>query len=128
MDPAEWESAEKLADIFLPYAMQRKKHIQENRLKFAHYTSAENGLLILREKRMMMRNTVCMNDCREFEHGLSYIGEFFRDEASRSIFANSLNACCAGAAEEAVKLFDVWLPHNRFNVYVMLHTLPILAH
>jgi hypothetical protein len=118
MNPAEWERVEKLAQIFLPYAMQRKRHMQENRLKFAHYTSAENGLRILREKRVMMRNTLCINDYREFEHGLSYIGEFFKDETSRSNFLNSLNSCCAGVAEEAVKLFDTWLPHNRFNVYV----------
>ncbi|MGB6536584.1 MAG: DUF2971 domain-containing protein [Xanthobacteraceae bacterium] len=118
MGPAEWEIAERLAQIFLPYAMQRKRHMQENQLKFAHYTSAENALRILREKRVMMRNAVCMNDYREFEHGLSYIGAFFRDEAARSNFVNSLNTCCAGVAEEAMKLFDMWLPHNRFNVYV----------
>ena len=98
--------------------MERKKRMQENRLKFAHYTSAENGLRILREKRVLMRNTVCMNDYREFEHGLSYIIEFFRDDALRSNFVNSLNTCCAGVAEEAMNLFDNWLPHNRFNIYV----------
>ena len=118
MTIANWEKVERLSQIFLPFAMGRKKHMEENHLKFAHYTSAENGLRILREKRVIMRSTLCMNDYREFEHGLSHITAFLNEADLRANFVSALNAYSDGIAEEAIKLFDSWLPHNRFNIYV----------
>ncbi len=118
MDEKQQKLGEKLAAIFMPYATERTKRVRELNLKFVHYTSAASALSLLRENRVMMRTTACMNDYREFEHGLDHLIRFFQDTESRRAFFSAINKCGEGLAEEAVGLFDRWLPHNRFNVYV----------
>jgi hypothetical protein len=117
-DAKQGELGERLGPIFMPHATERKKRVQDGQLKFVHYTNADGALRIFREKRVMMRNTVCMNDYREFEHGLDHLIRFFNDPATRKTFFDAVNQCGEGLAEEAVGLFGKWLPHNRFNVYV----------
>jgi hypothetical protein len=113
------EQTLKLRSIFLPYAGDRTKRAKENNIRFVHYTSADVALRIFREARVIMRSTLCMNDYLEFEHGLQQLVNFFRPEAStRAAFFNAVNECGANLAEDAIKVFDQWLPHNRSNLYV----------
>ena len=43
--------------------------MRENGTRFAHYTSADSGLKILRSERMLLRNSTLMNDFSEIRHG-----------------------------------------------------------
>lgn len=58
-------------DIFLPHAMAEVQRVRDNCVRFVHYTSAESALKILRSKRMLLRNSVLMNDFSEVQHGMA---------------------------------------------------------
>jgi hypothetical protein len=83
-----------------------------------HYTSAENALKIIRTKRLWMRSTVCMSDYREVQHGYDMLFSFFSNRAKNETFTAALDLSHPGAATEALKLFDQWWAHIRFNTYV----------
>jgi hypothetical protein len=103
----------------MPFAHERQHFVKENKIDFVHYTTAENALEIFQTRAVFMRNTLCMNDYREFRHGLDLLIQFFNSESpTRKEFFDSINACGDKLGEEAVKLFDDWLPHNELNVYV----------
>lgn len=49
---------------------------KEDRL-FVHYTSAENGINIIKNKEIWLRNVRCMNDFSEVEHGMSVLQSYY---------------------------------------------------
>jgi hypothetical protein len=116
------ETLLKLEAIFMPHATRQRLRIYENRTKdfarFVHYTSAEAALSIIRSKRIWMRNTMCMSDYLEVQHGHQLLHKVLstNDNAKR-LFA-ALDACVPGAAEESFKLFDQWWNDIRFNTYI----------
>jgi hypothetical protein len=58
-----------LAKIFVPHAIREMARVREKHARFAHYTSADTGLKILRSERMLLRNSTLMNDFSEIRHG-----------------------------------------------------------
>ena len=73
LTPEQTETLLRLEAIFMPHATRRRSILYENGTKdyarFVHYTSAEAALSIIRGKRVWMRNTTCMADYREVQHG-----------------------------------------------------------
>ena len=65
-----------------------------------------------------MRNTNCMTDYREVQHGFDSLQSFFSDETKRNAFTDALEACAPGSAQEAINLFNSWLPDIRLNTYI----------
>ena len=86
--------------------------------RFVHYTSAESALKIITSKRLWMRNTTCMADYREVEHGHAILVRYFIDAQRRDSFMQSLEQCAPGSATEAMKLFDQWLSDIRLSTYI----------
>lgn len=60
----------KIAEIFIPHMGRELARVRDNAIRFAHYTSAETGLKIIRSGRILLRNSVLMNDFSEVSHGL----------------------------------------------------------
>lgn len=110
--------AERLNEIFLPHSVERTQKARNAKTRFVHYTTAENAMNIFRSKKMYMRNITCMNDYREFEHGLDLLVDFFHDPIERKNFFDAMNGVVPNLADEAIKRFDDWLPNNRFEIYV----------
>ena len=108
----------KLEGIFMPHSRALRDDFYEKSKRFAHYTSADSALKIIRTKRLWMRNTTCMSDYREVEHGYQMLSSFFFDQAKRDAFMAALDAISTGAAAEAITAFDQWWAHIRFNTYV----------
>ena len=94
------ERSAKLLNIFLPYAAQRREQIIKENGRFVHYTSAANALSIIKERRIWMRNTKCMSDYREIQHGADALSRYFSVEPHKQAFAAALNSCHSGAADE----------------------------
>ncbi len=86
--------------------------------RFAHYTSAEAALKIFRSKRIWMRNAKCMSDYREVQHGFEIFQRFFSEKTNEAAFIEALDACCPGAAIEAINQFNQWRNDFHFNTYV----------
>jgi hypothetical protein len=108
----------KLEGIFLPETRKRRDEYYRHSRRLVHYTSAEAALKIIGTKRIWMRNTTCMADSREVEHGYDMLVSFFSRERER--FVSALQSCAPGAAMEILNLFDKWwaTPHFRFSTYV----------
>ena len=66
----EWDPAVvKLLSIFMPTSFERRIAIKAHS-RFVHYTTAENLFRILDKEEIWFRNTRCMNDHRDIEHGI----------------------------------------------------------
>jgi hypothetical protein len=68
------EQAVRLGNILMPYAAKQRQALFEKdpsrtHVRLVHYTTAEAALNIIRSKRFWMRNTNCMADYREVQHG-----------------------------------------------------------
>jgi hypothetical protein len=90
----------------------------ERKARFVHYTSAASGLKIIDTKTLWMRNTNCMSDFREVQHGLDALNKFFSDDQKRKEFFDAIDACANGLAQEAITLFNGWWNDIRLNTYI----------
>lgn len=135
IDEAQFQLALRLERIFMPYAMtQRAAAYREqtgksldaatngDRLRFAHYTSADAALKIIDSKRIWMRNASCMSDYREVQHGFNILQKYFLDKDRTARFSATLDACAPGVAQEAIQVFNQWWLHpqvsTRLNTYI----------
>jgi hypothetical protein len=115
----------------MPYAMKQRADAfkeqtgksldavsAEDRLRLAHYTSADSALKIINSKRIWMRNASCMSDYSEVQHGFDILQRYFRnrDRAGVARFSAALDACAPGVAQEAIQLFDQWWAHPQVNI------------
>jgi hypothetical protein len=124
MTPEEHQLWIRLEGIFTPHARAKRDafYHNDNKLprpqRFVHYTSAEAALNIIKTKRMWMRNTTCMSDYREVQHGFELLNKFFSDESKKKAFSAALDACSPNSAEEAINLFNQWWNDTQFNTYI----------
>jgi hypothetical protein len=118
-----------LEQIFWPHAKRQRDEAcrrqaspgldpETQELKFVHYTSAEAALSIIRSKRIWMRNTTCMADYREVQHGFEILNRFFADKPKMDAFIAALDACVPGVAQESIDLFNRWWNDIRFNTFI----------
>ncbi len=109
--------------IFTPYATQQREKFygdepHKQSAKFVHYTSADAALKIITSKRLWMRNTTCMTDYREVQHGYDILKKFFREESNEKAFLCALDSCAPKVGHEAIAAFDRWWADIRFHTYV----------
>ncbi len=98
--------ARKKRDSILEPNLESSDVAAGRQFRCAHYTTAEAALKIINSKRMWMRNTTCMSDYREVQHGFEDLRAFFSDAGRRNSFIAALDVCVPGAAQEAINLFD----------------------
>src|SRR5664280_1581622 len=116
--PEELETGTRLLTIFLPNAIRQRDQIVGANGRFVHYTSAENALSIMKTKRIWMRNTTCMTDFREVNHGLDALNRCFNDPARLQAFKNAIDGCNAGASDQAINLFNQWWQNTQLETYI----------
>ena len=126
MTPEEHQLWIRLEGIFTPHARAKRDafyHIDNDSQvpspkRFVHYTSAEAALSIIKTKRMWMRNTTCMSDYREVQHGFELLNKFFSDKSKKEAFTAALDTCSPNSAEEAINLFNQWWSDTQSNTYI----------
>jgi hypothetical protein len=126
--PEQLQTLLHLEQIFMPQAKRQRDEAYKRRaqlgedadqeLRFVHYTSAEAALKIIKSKRLWMRNTNCMADYREVQHGFDILNGFFSDKPKTDAFIAALDACVPGVAQEAITLFNRWWNDIRFNTFI----------
>jgi hypothetical protein len=107
----------------MPYAeKQRLAHFakipNQTHARLIHYTTAEAALKIINTKRFWMRNTNCMADYREVQHGFGIFHKFFADPKKHEAFTKALNNCSEGVALEAMQIFNTSWNDIQFNTYI----------
>lgn len=120
MTPEQFELAQRLEEIFLPTTRARRTRLYQDgsACRFVHYTSADAALSIIRTKRLWLRNTTCMADYREVQHGFDNLRTYFSDEARIRQFHSVFDDCHAGVATEAINLFNGWGSDILSNTYI----------
>lgn len=89
-----------------------------NRGYFAHYTSADAGLQIIKTKRLWMRSTTCMADYREVNHGYDLLFKYFGEKGKRETFFAATDSVKPGSGQAALSTFDQWWSNIRTNTYI----------
>jgi hypothetical protein len=121
--PEMWEQGIRLADIMMPYVMKQTRELFQREPgqthgRLVHYTTAEEALNIIRTKRFWMRNTNCMSDYSEMQHGFDIFNSFFSDQSKKNSFSEALNDCMPGVASEAFTAFNDSWSDIRLNSYI----------
>ncbi len=101
------EESMRIMSIMMPYALKQMRAMYERTPgqthgRFVHYTTAEAALSIIRTKRFWLRNTNCMADYREVQHGFDIFNRYFLDATKHKVFVDAFDACNPGVANEAV--------------------------
>jgi hypothetical protein len=107
--------------LFTPYAQSRREKLYPSRsgyAQFVHYTSAEAALKIINGKRFWLRNTSCMGDYREVQHGFDTLRSALASEGNEAKLSAALDRCSPGLAKESFGLFNQWWEHIRTNTYI----------
>ena len=117
------EQGIRLANIMMPYAMKQVRELFQRKPgqthgRLAHYTTAEAALNIIRTKRFWLRNTNCMTDYREVQHGFDIFSNFFSVTQKRNSFNKALDDCVPGVASEAIAAFNNSWSDIRLNSYI----------
>ena len=116
------EQVQRLETIFMPHATKKRAALYDNGARdyarFVHYTSAEAALRIIESKRIWLRNTTCMSDYREVQHGFDLLNKYFTNDEKRNRFFEVFDNCASNAGMEAVTLFNQWWNDLRFNTYI----------
>ncbi len=107
-----------LMKVFLPEVARQFVEASAEGKRFVHYTSAENAFRILNGKEIWMRNTRCMNDYSEINHGIDCLNKYLNDEKRRKAFVDAVNLASPGAAEEALRRFEYHLNSIRLDTYI----------
>ncbi len=129
LTPEQVQIALQLEQIFMPQAKRQRDEAYKRQakpgedtaaqeLRFVHYTSAEAALKIIRSKRLWMRNTNCMADYREVQHGFDILNKFFSDRTKTEKFVVAFDACVPGVAQESINLFNRWWNDIQFNTFI----------
>jgi len=118
-----FEQGIRLADIMMPCFMKKTRELflrkpGQTRGRLVHYTTAEAALNIIRTKRFWMRNTNCMSDFSEVQHGFDILNSFFANKAKKESFTEALDDCIPGVASEAITAFNNSWKDIRFNSYI----------
>jgi hypothetical protein len=105
-------------EIFTPLLLKKGNSADKSNLRFVHYTSAEAAMNIIKTQRVWLRNTQCMNDYSELQHGLDCLVQAFRYSETGECFKNYLNSLFPEMVDELVKLFDGWVEHFLSSTYI----------
>lgn len=92
-----------LQRIFFPTATRRCEEIVKSPIKFAHYTSAENCVNLLRKQTLWLRSARVMNDTSEIDYGLYLLQRYM--QGHQGLFDESLDSCHAGLARQLGAMF-----------------------
>lgn len=122
LTPEQREIYPRVAKILMPYYQDQVARVYPKRFgssaQFAHYTSAEAALSIIKDKCLWLRNTGCMSDYREVNHGHTELIHAFEDQALGEQLMAALEDCAPGTAQRAAEAFGNHWPNIQRWTYI----------
>ncbi len=133
MTDEEFQQTVRLNEVFMPSASRERRAMFDRQgvafsqaatgVRFAHYTSADAAIKILRGKRMWMRNAKCMADYSEVVHGYELLRQFFGDERNWNEFLRVVDGVAPGVAQKAFSNFNGWWRHGNLGLNIFVASL-----
>ena len=111
------DDQQRLIHIFHPYAMRKIREAREKNTRFAHYTTADAAMKILKTKQFWMRKTSCMNDYMEVQQGLVCLKRAYCGDVGER-FKETLNGMFPGITSEIEERFNEWTPYFQNTTYI----------
>ncbi len=87
-------------------------------LKFVQYTSAEAAASIIMSEEVWLRNSRCMKDYSEIQHGLYCLIDAYQSNDPRNKLKSLLEKAFPGSPKRLEELFNGWIPHFRDDTYI----------
>ena len=103
--------------IFNAETMQRFLGVQQQNVRFCHYTSAEVAFSIFKNKQIWLRRPQLMNDFQELEWGFSCLVHAWTSEVGLGL-QGELNTMFPGSAKRTAEYFDSVQPLIRARTYM----------
>ncbi len=110
------EDEEKFTKIFFPHFWERYSDVKHNNTCFVHYTTAQAAISILKNKEFWMRDSKCMNDVSEVNHGMNCLSNAYKGTQGGSGLKNALISL--GIAKEVEEKFDNHQDDFTLNTYL----------
>lgn len=105
--------------IFFPHVTREMERVRAAPGRFAHYTSADAALKILRSEKMLLRNSTLMNDFSEVRHGLECLRAAYNNSADGRRLTDLLNQIDVGLAEKLEAEFNGQIDHLVNETYLI---------
>lgn len=103
--------------LFFPYAWKNQTRLQKEKTPLVHYTNADAAAKIIGKKRIWLRESSCMNDYSEMQHGYDCLVRAYKAPTGQR-FQKALNDIFPDVTKEIAKRFDSWSPHFRHDTYL----------
>lgn len=110
---------EKFLQVFFPYVHQREDWLKENGTNLVHYTSAEAAMNILRTKEIWLRESTCMNDFMEVQHGIDCLSAAYNTHENGKKFQAALNGIFGGITKDVEAKFNESVGLLKSETYLM---------
>jgi hypothetical protein len=113
---------QRLYGIFHPLAAAKDAEAREaeargKQVRFVYYTRAETAMQIIKNRRIWMRKSACMNDFTEIQYGLNHLYKAYGGSLGTRL-RTILNSLFSGLYSEVEKIFDDWTGHPKFDTYI----------
>ncbi len=109
---------EKAGEIFFPHQLKKNKQLISGEFKFVQYTSAQAAMNFIEKAEVWLRNSLCMNDYLEIEHGRDCLIKAFHSESTGKCFKKLLLKIDPDLESKLVEYFDGWISKFIYNTYL----------
>ena len=112
------KAQELLISIFSPEYPNQFEQLKNEEFKFAQYTSADAVASIIKNQQVWLRNSRCMNDYSEIQHGLNCLIAAYQNNDPRNKLKSLLEQLFSGSTKKLEDLFNGWIPHFQDDTYI----------
>jgi hypothetical protein len=103
--------------VFLPALYERARRAVAANQLFVHDTAAAAAASVIRSRQLWLRNTQCMNDFSEVQHGLELLAAAWRSPAGERLLG-FLDSIFTGFRPEAREAFAALADAIRFESFI----------
>lgn len=100
--------------LFFPHLHSDHEEIKNSQIRFVHYTSAENALKILDNKELWLRQPYCMNDYKEFIHGVACLKVAYENSNLNKV----VDKLYEGLSSEVEDVFNELIRQTYSNLFI----------
>lgn len=112
------EEHRKALTVFYPEILDRLAVLERENARFVQYTSADAAMNMITNNEVWLRNTRCMNDYREVEHGIECLVDAYRSDEEGKRFKAVVDKIFPEIRTDVETLYDGWLPHLRSSTFI----------
>lgn len=117
MNMLEEQDILKMSQIFTPENAARFERLHSERIKLAHYTSAENAISIIKNREIWLRNARAMDDFSEVRYGYDQLKQYFDAGNNTQNFFDALGGGNS-AIKDGVDKFNSWWGNTHGSTYI----------